>query len=80
MVNQEGEIQSQKPEEKIEPKAPKQIRKKAQPKATEFPATAQINEYGFLHFRKRWLEELGWAKGMELKVDRTPDGLTLRKA
>jgi hypothetical protein len=81
MVNEEGEIQPQKPEEEVEPKAPKRNRKKAQTQATEFPATTRINEYGFLHFKKRWLEELGWTKGMELKADRTPDGsLTLSKA
>jgi hypothetical protein len=77
----EDKIQPEAPAGKGETKPSKQTRKKAQPKATEFPAIARINEYGFLHFGKRWLEELGWIKGMELKVDRATDvGLILRKA
>jgi len=81
MVNEEGEAQTHAPEPQVEPKQPKRNRKRAQPQATEFPATTKINEYGFLHFKKRWLEELGWNKGTELKADRTPDGgLTLTRA
>jgi len=45
-----------------------------------FPADAEINDYGFLHFRKSWLEHLGWQKGMALKVEQNADGsITLRK-
>jgi hypothetical protein len=51
-------------------------------KATSvFPADAKINDYGFLHFKNAWLENLGWTKGMALKIDKNPDGsVTLRKA
>ena len=46
-----------------------------------FPADAKINDYGFLHFKNSWLENLGWHKGMALKIDKNPDGsVTLRKA
>jgi hypothetical protein len=65
MVNEEGEAQPQNPEQEVEPKAPKRNRKKAQIQAIEFSTMTRINEYGFLHFKKHWLEELGWAKGME---------------
>ena len=42
---------------------------------------AKINDYGFLHFKNAWLENLGWTKGMALKIDKNPDGsVTLRKA
>ena len=81
MTNEENEIQPQSPEQEVEPKTPKRNRKKVRPKATEFPATSKINDYGFLHFKKRWLEELGWAKGIALKIDRSVDGsISLRKA
>ena len=51
-------------------------------KATSvFPAAAKINDYGFLHFKNAWLENLGWSKGMALEVGKNPDGsVTLRKA
>ena len=51
-----------------------------------FPADAEINPYGFLHFKARWLEHLGWQvvkgeKGVSLKIQENPDGsLTIRKA
>jgi len=46
-----------------------------------FPVDAKINDYGFLHFKNAWLENLGWTKGMALKIDKNPDGsVTLRKA
>ena len=81
MAEEEGEAQTQTPEQTVEPKQPRRTRKRAQSAATEFPVAARINEYGFLYFKKRWLEELGWTKGMELKLDKTPEGnLTLSKA
>jgi hypothetical protein len=64
-------------------KAAEIIKEKAKPKPEEtsvFPADARINDYNFLHFKTAWLENLGWAKGMALKIDRNPDGsITLRK-
>ena len=46
-----------------------------------FPADAKINDYGFLHFKNGWLENLGCTKGMALKVDKNADGsITLKKA
>lgn len=64
-------------------KADKSAKTKSKPKTEEtspFPAEAEINDYGFLHFCKRWLENLGWANGMKLKVDKNVDGsITLRK-
>jgi hypothetical protein len=46
-----------------------------------FPADTEINGYGFLHFRKSWLENLGWSNGMALKIEKNADGsITLRKA
>jgi hypothetical protein len=52
-----------------------------------FPAEAQINPYGFLHFKKRWLEDLGWPVStketrveVSLKIYKNPDGsITVRK-
>ena len=53
----------------------------AKPVTVDFPGDAKINDYGFLHFKNGWLENLGWAKGMALKVDKNADGsVTLKKA
>jgi len=42
---------------------------------------AEINDYGFLHFRKLWLESLGWSNSMALKIEKNADeSITLRKA
>lgn len=81
MTETEEKVQTGKVEKETESKASKHNRKRAQTKATEFPAATRINDYGFLHFKKRWLEELGWAKGTALKIDRSADGtIILRKA
>jgi hypothetical protein len=54
--------------------------KPEKPETPAFPAAAKINDYGFLHFKNAWLENLGWTKGMALKIDKNPDGsITLRK-
>jgi len=54
---------------------------KPKPETSPFPADARINDYGFLGFKTGWLADLGWTKGMALKVDKNTDGsLTLRKA
>jgi hypothetical protein len=53
----------------------------AKAKESPFPANAEINDYGFLHFRKLWLESLGWSNSMALKIEKNADGsITLRKA
>jgi len=56
---------------------------KSQKKGTEsaaFPTNGKINDYGFLHFRKAWLADLGWTNGMTLKVEKNADGsITIRK-
>jgi hypothetical protein len=65
----EGKTPDQKAAEIIEEKA-----------KSPFPADAQINDYGFLHFKKAWLESLGWSNGMALKIEKNVDGsITLRK-
>lgn len=72
----EGKTADEKAAEIIERKA------KAKPEKTEvFPADARINDYNFLHFKTGWLENLGWTKGMALKIEKNGDGsITLRKA
>jgi hypothetical protein len=72
------------PIEEVEVK-PEKPKRKAKPKTetpTEvFPADARINDYGFLGFKTGWLADLGWTKGMALRIDKNPDGsITLRKA
>jgi hypothetical protein len=55
--------------------------KKNSAKTVEFPASARINSYGFLNFRKGLLDALGWTKGTALKIEKNDDGsATLRKA
>jgi len=50
-------------------------------KSSPFPTGGEINDYGFLYFRKSWLEDLGWTNGMPLKIEKNADGsITLRKA
>ena len=50
-------------------------------KPTTFPVKARINDYGFLNFRKPLLEALGWTKGIDLTIEKNPDGsITIRKA
>jgi len=50
-------------------------------KSSPFPADAKINDYGFLGFKTKWLEDLGWTKGMGLKIEKNVDGsITIRKA
>jgi hypothetical protein len=67
----EGKSVTEKVAEIIEQKA----------KESPFPCDAEINDYGFLHFRIAWLESLGWSKGMPLKIEKNADGsITLRKA
>jgi hypothetical protein len=73
----EGKTPDQKAAEIVEAKA----KEKPEGKTSPFPADAQINDYGFLHFKKSWLEDLGWSNGMALKIEKNADGsITLRKA
>jgi hypothetical protein len=68
---------------KAEGTAPDELAAKiVEKKATSvFPAAAKINDYGFLHFKNAWLENLGWTKGMALKIEKNADGsVTLTKA
>jgi hypothetical protein len=46
-----------------------------------FPTDAKNNDYGFLGFKKSWLDDLNWTKGMALKIEKNADGsITLKKA
>ena len=73
----EGKTPDQKAAEIVEAKA----KEKQVEKTSPFPADARINDYNFLHFKTAWLENLGWSKGMALKIEKNADGsITLRKA
>ena len=62
---------------KVEEKVAEIVEQKTSP----FPAEGRINDYGFLNFKAKWLEDLGWTKGMALKIEKNADGsITLRKA
>ena len=64
---------------KKKPKTKKPPEKKE--RRFEFPVSARINDYGFLNFRKRLLDALGWTKGQKLTIQKNEDGsITLRKA
>jgi hypothetical protein len=66
--------------EKPEEIKPEVVKEKAKAKTEVFPADAKINDYSFLHFKNSWLENLGWTKGMPLKIDKNPDGsITMRR-
>jgi hypothetical protein len=76
----EGKTADEKVAEIIEKKA-KAKPKPEKPVTPVFPADAHINDYSFLRFRDAWLKNLGWTKGMALKIDKNADGsVTLRKA
>jgi hypothetical protein len=70
----------------VNEKAAEIIVEKAKPKSetektSPFPADARINDYGFLGFKTGWLADLGWTKGVALKIEKNADGsITLRKA
>jgi hypothetical protein len=73
----EGKTLDEKAAEIVEARA----KEKPEEKSSSFPADTQINDYGFLHFKKAWLEELGWSNGMALKIEKNADGsITLWKA
>ena len=62
---------------KVEEKVAEIVEQKTSP----FPAEGRVNDYGFLNFKAKWLENLGWTKGMALKIEKNADGsITLRKA
>ena len=69
---------------------PEKPKEKKKPQKTEtptqvFPCNAQINPYGFLGFKKAWLDDLGWEvikgkQGVPLIIEKNADGsITLRK-
>ena len=70
----------------VDEKVAEIVKEKAKPKPEKpatplFPADAHINDYSFLRFRDAWLENLGWTKGMALKIEKNADGsISLRKA
>jgi bifunctional DNA-binding transcriptional regulator/antitoxin component of YhaV-PrlF toxin-antitoxin module len=46
----------------------------------EYPIKTKINAYGFLHFPKNLLADLGWSKGTALIIEENPDGsITIRR-
>jgi len=46
----------------------------------KYPLESRINAYGFLHFGKSLLADLGWTKGAKITIEKNPDGsVTLRK-
>jgi hypothetical protein len=82
-LKKKAEVEHKTPDQK----AAEIVEQKAKAKKTEtkptspFPTDARINDYGFLGFKTGWLTDLGWTKGMALKIDKNPDGsITLRKA
>lgn len=77
----EGESHN-KETEKSETKTQKTKRPKAEKQATvEFPAESHLNAYGFIFMRKKWLEELKWAKGAKVVIEKNADNsITVRKA
>jgi hypothetical protein len=62
----------------------KLVKKEKEPKnklEIKYPLSEKINAYGFLHFRKSLLSDLGWTKDMAVTLDRNSDGsVTIRKA
>jgi len=73
-AKKEGKTPDERAKEIIEEKT------KSEEKTSPFPTDARINDYGFLGFKTRWLKDLGWTKGMHLKIEKNADGsITLRK-
>jgi hypothetical protein len=73
----------QTPNNTTETRKPKRQKKEkpATTSAPQYPLNTRINDYQFLHFKTAWLEDLGWTKGMALKLDKNPDAsITPRKA
>jgi hypothetical protein len=73
----------QNPNNTTETRKPKRQKKKkpATTSAPQYPLNTLINDYQFLHFKTAWLEDLGWTKGMALKIEKNADdSITLRKA
>ena len=75
----------------VEEGVPEKSKGKAKPKPEEkpsspFPCDAQVNAYGFLGFKKQWLDHLGWkvekgVHGVNIRIEQNADGsITLRKA
>ena len=46
----------------------------------KYPLESRINAYGFLHFGKNILADLGWTKGAKITIEKNSDSsVTLRK-
>jgi len=60
------------------------IKTKKEPKnkpELKYPLESRINAYGFLHFCKNLLADLGWTKGTAVTIIKNPDGsIIIRKA
>lgn len=47
----------------------------------QYPLNAKVNPWGFIHFKKHWLADLGWTEDMAITIEKNADGsLTVRKA
>ena len=53
---------------------------KAKDKSQAKPLEATLNKYGFVHFGKNLLADLGWTKGVKVTIEKNSDGsVTIRK-
>lgn len=69
--------------EKDKAKKPNHSEAKEEPEPAKptFPAESHLNPYGFIFMRKKWLEELKWARGAKVIILKNPDNsITVRKA
>jgi len=59
------------------------VKSKKEPKnkpEIKYPLETRINAYGFIHFSKNLLTNLGWSKGMAVTIGKDPDGnITIRR-
>jgi len=80
-LNQKNNNTTENSKQKQKPK--KEKKQLAQEKSVDvqFHVDSRINDYGFVFMKVRWLENLGWHKGMALKIEKNADGsITVRKA
>ena len=62
-------------------KAKESRAKDNKPSGLKYPVEAKVNPYGFIHMRKKLLEDLGWHKGMTITIEKNEDSsITLQKA
>ena len=80
-IKKDAEKQKTKAKGKSQKKEAPEKEKPRKAKPAEFPVKARINDYGFLNFKAGVLAALGWTKGMDLTIEKNPDGsITVRKA